>query len=221
MIFNGFHTRKVIEMSQKKVNALMAVDSASVLEKSVSDFKLYAKQTALGILEMGRVVYEAKTSLRNSDEFAVFCKRVGYESNSSSIKKLKRIGEKYVYLKTQAQHLPNNWTSLYEISGLTESTLNDLISKGLIHQNVLGAEIKMFLKNQSAELIEEGVSNTQVKEVLNGTGYGFECQLENVTDLAFKAQLQMIIENLKRMKVKVVLSKELKSALQPPLAKAA
>ena len=88
MIFNGFNTRKVIEMSQKKVNALIAISSASVLEKSVSDFKLYAKQTAIGILEMGRVVYEAKASLRNSDEFAMFCKQVGYEPNSSSIKKL-------------------------------------------------------------------------------------------------------------------------------------
>lgn len=208
-------------MSQKKVNTVMSVASLSVLEKSVSDFKLYAKQTAIGILEMGRVVYEAKASLRDSDEFAMFCKQVGYEPNSSSIKKLKRIGEKYVYLKSQAQHLPNNWTSLYEISGLTESALSDLISKGLIHQNVLGSEIKMFLKNQSAELIEESVSKTQVKEVLNGTGYGFECQLDDVTDLAFKAQLQMIIENLKRMKVKVVLTKELKSALQPAVAKAA
>ena len=221
MIFKGINKRKVFDMSQKKVNSLVFKKSESMLEKSVSDFKLYAKQSALGILEMGRVVYEAKTSMRESGEFDTFCERVGYKPDSSSIKKLKRIGEKYVYLKTQAHHLPSNWTSLYEISGLAESTLSELIAKGLIHQNVIGAEIKMLLKQQTVGVIEEKVDTTQLKEVLNGTGYGFNCQLEDVADLAFKAQLQMIIENLKRMKVKVVLTKELKSALQPPLANAA
>lgn len=208
-------------MTKNIVSASAVEITTSLLEKSVTEFKLYAKQSALGILEMGRVVYEAKTSMRNSDEFATFCERVGYEPKSSSIKKLKRIGEKYVALKAQAQYLPSNWTSLYEISGLTESALNDFIAKGLIHQNVLGAEVKSLLKSQNSSLLEEVLDQKPLKEVLDGTGYGFKCQLEDVDDLGVRAQLQMIITTLKRMKVKVELTKELKSALQPQLAKAA
>jgi len=208
-------------MAKAIVNPSNLEITTTLLEKSVSEFKLYAKQSALGILEMGRVVYEAKVSMRNAQEFAAFCERVGYLPKSSSIKKLKRIGEKYAALKAQAQYLPNNWTTLYEISGLAEKTLNDLIDRGLIHQNVLGAEIKKLLIEQQESRNEKGVSQTKTNEVLKGTVYGFACQLEDLSDLTMKAQLQMIIENLRRMKVRVVLSEELKSALKPMLAKVA
>jgi hypothetical protein len=42
-----------------------------------------------------------------------------------------------------------------------------------------------------------------------------------VNDVAFKAQLQMIIQNLKQLNVDVKLAPELKSALQPLVRKAA
>ena len=214
-------------MSNSIVNTNSQLTNGTLIESSVMEFKGYARKTAENILEMGRVVYETKDKLKaNKEDFEVFCSKVGFKSTSSSIKKLSQIGKGYLMMKTQADYLPNSWTTLYEISRLAESELNKYISEGVIHQNVLGSVIKSLngsTKNDETSSKEAGVDGERQEEVPNGTvnGLTFTCTLKNVKDVAFKAQLQMIIQNLEQLNVDVKLAPELKSALQPLVRKAA
>lgn len=218
---------KELKMSNSIVNTNNQLVNGTLIESSVMEFKGYARKTAENILEMGRVVYETKDKLKaNKEDFEVFCSKVGFKSTSSSIKKLSQIGKGYLMMKSQADYLPNSWTTLYEISRLAESELTKYISEGVIHQNVLGSVIKSLngsSKNDETSSKEAGVDGERQEEVPNGTvnGLTFTCTLKNVNDVAFKAQLQMIIQNLEQLDVDVKLAPELKSALQPLVRKAA
>jgi hypothetical protein len=198
-----------------------------LIQSSVGEFKGYARKTAENILEMGRVVYETKDKLKaNKEDFEVFCSKVGFKSTSSSIKKLSQIGKGYLMMKTQADYLPNSWTTLYEISRLAESELKKYITEGVIHQNVLGSVIKSLNgSSKSDEVItkEVVVGEEKLEEVPNGTSKGltFTCTLINLTDVAFKAKLQMLIHNLEELQIEVKLAPELKSALYSPIQQAA
>ena len=210
-------------MSNSVVCVAGSVVNVSLVEKSVNDFKIFAKQTAIGILEMGRVVFEAKETLEAEGDFEVFCERVGYKSTSSSIKKLKLIGEKYLQLKEHSACLPNNWTSLYQISRLAQTQLIDFINRGLIHQNVKGVEIEYLLKGDSAKATVLDGSSTEKASVPNGTqpSLRFECQIDAVNDLHFTIKLQKVLRELESLNVKVDLSPDLKEALRPLLEIAA
>jgi hypothetical protein len=214
-------------MSNSIVNTNSQITNGTLIETSVMEFKGYARKTAENILEMGRVVYETKDKLKaNKEDFEIFCSKVGFKSTSSSIKKLSQIGKGYLMMKSQADYLPNSWTTLYEISRLAESELNKYISEGVIHQNVLGSVVKSLngsSKGDETSSKEAGVTKERQEEVPNGTvnGLTFTCTLKNVNDVAFKAQLQMIIQNLEQLNVDVKLAPELKSALHPLVRKAA
>jgi hypothetical protein len=213
-------------MNNLNVNTTNQIINGTLIESSVMEFKGYARKTAENILEMGRVVYETKEKLKaNKEDFEIFCSKVGFKSTSSSIKKLAQIGKGYLVMKSQADHLPNNWTTLYEISRIAESELKKYITEGVIHQNVLGSVVKTLNGSSKAdEAINESVSTeTKSEAVLNGTpdGYSFTCQLKDITDVGLKAQLQLIIRNLQELPVTVTITRDLESALNPTLSMAA
>ncbi|MDN4017155.1 hypothetical protein [Zwartia panacis] len=213
-------------MSNSSVNTKLSNNGINFIQESATEFKGYARKTAENILEMGRVVFETKSKLKgNKAEFEIFCTKIGFKSTSSSIKKLSQIGKGYTELKSQAQNLPNNWTTLYEISRLTSAELKKYIAEGVIHQNVLGSVIKSIngTHSENAGKDEAVSTSTTTEEVPNGTpvGYSFTCELEDATDVQLKSQIQMIIKTLKDLKVKVTVAPKLKSALQPLIRKAA
>ena len=166
-------------MSNLNVNTNNQLVNGTLIESSVIEFKGYARKTAENILEMGRVVYETKDKLKaNKEDFEVFCSKVGFKSTSSSIKKLSQIGKGYLMMKSQADYLPNSWTTLYEISRLAESELTKYISEGVIHQNVLGSVIKSLngsTKNDETSSKEAGIDGERQEEVPNGTVNGSSC----------------------------------------------
>ena len=214
------------KMNNLNVNTTDQIINGTLIESSVMEFKGYARKTAENILEMGRVIYETKEKLKaNKEDFEIFCSKVGFKSTSSSIKKLTQIGKGYLVMKSQADHLPNNWTTLYEISRIAESELKKYITEGVIHQNVLGSVVKTLNGSSKAdEAINESVSTeTKTETVLNGTpdGYSFTCQLKDITDVGLKAQLQLIIRNLQELPVTVTITRDLESALNPTLSMAA
>jgi len=213
-------------MSNSNVNTTNQIINGTLIESSVMEFKGYARKTAENILEMGRVVFETKDKLKaNKEDFEIFCSKVGFKSTSSSIKKLAQIGKGYLVMKSQADHLPNNWTTLYEISRLAETELKKYITEGVIHQNVLGSVIKTLNGSSKAdEVTQESVSTeTKSETVPIGTldGYSFTCQLKDISDVGLKAQLQLIIKNLQELPVTVTITRDLESALKPVLSMAA
>lgn len=213
-------------MTNAIVNTTVETVNDQIVLQSVIEFKGYARKTAENVLEMGRVVFETKNQLKKDKvAYEDFCSRIGFNSKSKSVVKLGQIGKVYSLLKSHTECLPNNWTTLYEITRLGEKKIADFIEQGLIHQNILGSEVKRLNGDQFNEKSskEGGVSEEKAETVPNGTLHGFQfvCELEDVNDVALKSQLKMILKNLKDMKVKVKISSELKSALNPEHLQAA
>lgn len=201
-------------------NSIVNTSNNIVVSKKVTDyaeqFKVQAKKTAEGILEMARVVFDAK-KLGKAD-FEVFCSEVGYKSDSSTIRKLNSIGEKYQFLLSRSKSLPTSWTTLYHVSRLTTEVIDEKISEGVITPNLDGKGLTVRLG-----LSEPGAP----KAVPNGTEntLSFSVDLELIPSPKLKMKLQLLLKELEsNMKAKVTKSPSLESFLAEPevqLAKAA
>ena len=216
------------KMENQIVNSIDVVSSAQIIEKNALAFNCLAKKTAESILEMGRIVFETKKKLGlKSLAYSEFCARISFEPESSALKKLNQIGKSYAHLRAQAENLPINWTTIYEISRLTEVTFNEMLEAGEIHQNVLGSAIKKLIEQTKPKKLMEGIEiadrNEQKEEVQNGTpnGYAFVAELTTVSDVVLKAHLSKILKDLRELGVTLKISPALKSALKPVVALAA
>jgi len=223
--------------SQKKSNEL-AIDE--VINLSVREYKCFERKTAESFLEMGRVVFEAKKNLCLDSDFDEFCNRIGQTSSSSTIKKMKIIGENYVHLKEISSNLPSNWTSIYQICRLSEYEIDEYVHKGLIHPNVKGSEIKNLLiappiPNSKMREVQEVQEVREVnceecleelaeesfeipnKKVQNGTkfDYHFECEISNLDDAIKTNKIKKIIRDLVSLNVTIRMSRELNLMIYP------
>ena len=91
-------------MIKKNVNTS---NTKNEVTKAVEEFRSFFKKSVLDVLEMGRVVSRVKAELQTA-QFEDFCKGIGYTHKSSSIKKLKLIGDKHQVLVKFASSLPSN-----------------------------------------------------------------------------------------------------------------
>jgi hypothetical protein len=200
--------------------AIVNTSNTNIISKQVTEyanqFKVQAKKTAEGVLEMARVVFDAK-QLGTAD-FEVFCSEVGYKSDSSTIRKLKSIGEKYQFLLSRSKSLPTSWTTLYQVSRLTTEVIDEKINEGVITPNLdgKGLAVRLGLSEPSAP-----------KAVPNGTenALTFSVDLELIPTAQDKVKLRYFIAELENaMKAKVKKSASLEAFLndsQVELAKAA
>ena len=120
----------------EKVGIVAAVNSDSKVsvsyyvserEKYVSEFGQWSKKTAQTILEMGRVVFEAKKEL-GSQDYLHFCNEIGRKGEDATVRKYLAIGEKYDKFYQYAELLPNAWTSIYEITQLPSDVFEALVA---------------------------------------------------------------------------------------------
>jgi len=138
-------------------------------------------------------VCEAK-KLKES-EFHKFCEIVGMSGSSSTVQKLTKIGEKYEYLIGHAEKLPANWTTVYELSKLTEEKIEDLIDRGVVNTSLIAADLNTALgKTPKAK----GKKN--VAPVPNGNfeGLGFRVHLNKSPDAATAKKIKSLIAELKK-----------------------
>ena len=191
-----------------------------IINKQVTEyaeqFKVQIKKTAEGVLEMARVVYNAKQL--GSADFEVFCHEIGFKSDSSTIRKLKSIGEKSQFLLSCSKSLPTSWTTLYQISRLTNEVIEQKINEGVITPTLDG-------KGLAARL---GLAEpTPPKTVPKGTEstMNFSVDIDLIPSPKLKIKLQYLLEELETtMKAKVTKSASLEAFLGKPeveLAKAA
>ena len=224
-------------MSSSNVNSQVVVHYDSIIKESVAEFNKYAKKSVESVLEMGRVVYQAKTLLEqggNKEGFSEFCEHIGFKSGSSTIKKYICIGKSYAHLVTGMANLPNNWTTIYQISQMDPVRFGELIANGEISPSLTGAGLKKLVnKNTSTstyEYIDDKVCNVDEvidcervekivisEKVLNRTPIGceFVCEFQEINDQVIKDELVHILESLERMGAKVKIGNELKQALKP------
>lgn len=113
-------------------------------------FDQLRRATAGSIIEMGKIVCEAKTKLAD-EQFEQFCSMVGYERGSSSIRKLEQIGKKSDLLSRYTDKLPSTWTTLYSIAQLGHEIIEEKIESGEINASMSGEEAKQLVGKIASE----------------------------------------------------------------------
>ena len=87
-------------MSNSIINTNNQSVNGTLIESSVMEIEGYARKSTENYLEVARVVYETKVKLKaDKEDFEVFCSKVGLKSTSDQIKKLSKIGKKYLINK--------------------------------------------------------------------------------------------------------------------------
>jgi hypothetical protein len=205
----------------------------SLVENKVNEFKGFALKTVENFLEMSRVIYEAKAGVSTKHKKTLFTKTdyklflemigMGSDSKKSSLKKFVLVGQNYSNLKKHSENLPDNWTTVYEISRIAPPLVDGYFKAGLITVQSSGRSMKTLNGTNTVSEIVEKVESVNLVEVQNVTsgGYTFSCEIKDINDVALKANLNMILRSLKDLNVELSLSPELTSLLEPKLATAA
>lgn len=193
-------------MNTSVVGGLNLVVESKEISILVEKFNTFARKTAEGVLEMGKVVYQAKR-LKES-EFHRFCEIVGMSGSSSTVQKLIKIGEKYEFLIGHAEKLPANWTTVYELAKLTEDKIEELIDRGVICTLLIAADLNAALgKTPKAK------SKKDAAQIPNGNyeDLGFRVQLKENPDAATTKKIKSLIAELEKIGLNLEVGTTLKA----------
>ena len=125
----------------------------------VDQFNQFSRKTAEAIIGMAETVFNAKKNLDPDPpmfdstpiEFNQFCRGIRYDPDSSSIRKLIKIGEMAVMLKRHTEQLPNAWTTLYTLTRLGSETLERLIEQHRVVASVTAKEAAELLEGEKVK----------------------------------------------------------------------
>lgn len=178
-------------------------------------FNSYQRKTAENIIEMGRIVIEAKS--RSELEFNDFCSLIGYDSSSSTIRKLATIGQKYEYLISRSDKLPPNWTVIYDIARLGEETIEGYINNNQISSKSSGSYIEKLLVRHNLKSPNSGakLKSFSNQNVQNGTQEQlyFSAKLGGLTLNTNLLELENLLQTLVGMGFSLNVSDSLRVAI--------
>lgn len=175
----------------------------------VEKFQTHARKTAESILEMGKIVFQAK---KLADyEFSFFCVSIGFDRSSPTIRKFEKIGEKYDLLISKSKSLPSSWTTIYDVAVLGNEVIEDYVNNGSINQATSAKELKTLLgKNK---VVEEKATKPkdETKNVPNGTidGYSFITKFDVAPNPETVKKLRKILKELEALNVEIQLATSL------------
>ena len=169
----------------------------SATEAYINSFKAAFSKTAKSVLEIGKIVYEAKLNLKE-EQFDLFALKVGFKSGTSTIIKLLAIGSKYDFLIERIDLLPASWTTLYDIAQLPVDQFEKCVDEGVIKPNLKGKDIKPFLPNYNPSKPKSSSSVPNGNNKTGGAGeYKFVVTLAGFPDEATVKKLKKIIDECK------------------------
>ena len=181
-------------------------------------FKTYFIKTAENILEMAKVVFNAKEKL-GKNQFRQFTYLIGFDPTSSTLKKLQAIGKNYEVLSKNISALPANWTTLYEIAQLPEDKFIAAIDKGVITPNVLGKDVKALSENANAPKASGSKAPNGTNEDKT-SGYRLTVRLSSSPDKKTIDKLRKIIAECKLIQSAEVEFSSLEEFLKPEVIEA-
>ena len=127
-------------------------EDTAIIAKSKDEyvvaFKSSAEKTARATLEMCRVVYEASRSL-DGFQFGRFCKDIGFNDYSSTIRKYISIGKLYPRFIAYADQLPSSWTNIYLITQIPAEHFEEMVKAGQSLASLKGQRLANLLKETS------------------------------------------------------------------------
>lgn len=114
------------------------------VQEYVNKYHLFAAKTAQNVLEMCKVIRDAKVDLQEKS-FLQFCKQINLPAGSSTISKYLKIGERYDQFIKYTDRLPNSWTSLYLITDIPEDQFENVLLQSTTLANVTAGGINKIL----------------------------------------------------------------------------
>ena len=168
-----------------------------IIHQYITEFTQFSRKTAESIIQMGLVVYEAKSKL-SSDDFEIFCKGIRFNTNSSSIRKLHLIGEKYELLKAHVDKLPSSWTTIYQLSQASKEIFKKIIHDASVNPTMTGSRAKLLISrfsNPDPKLTTPTKSNFSQKA---NDGFNlivtFDFAPDNVEVIEFESSINALLE---------------------------
>lgn len=205
----------VVEYTAKLSVADATVDDANIVAKSrieyVANFRNGAEKTARSTLDMCRTVYEANRTL-NSGEFHYFCKEIGYNDYSSTIRKFITIGKVYPRLIQYAEQLPSAWTSIYQITQIPAEAFDTCISKGRLLNRLKGKELKLLV-NATKDMNDLGEPLFYNKK-LAMFAFGKLYFTKRPDDIDWRAMEKALAEMEARLPIRFIVSSGAKELIQ-------
>lgn len=184
------------------------ITAKATVPELVTEFRGYAIKSAESILHMSRVVTQAHAF--NRTLFKEFCNQIGFETQSSTIRKYLEIGKKYELLSKHTNSLPSSWTTLYTLARIEMDKLTVMLADGTIDQSLSGtAANKLLGLPQKSDTVSKHV-------VPNGTveGYGFRIKFDSIPDNALIiTRIKSLLKELTDYGAEVEVAKGLKNAL--------
>ena len=196
------------QMKQRKHRAITDPKTYEIADR----FNSYQRKTAESIIEMGRIVIEAKS--RSELEFDDFCSLIGYDPSSSTIRKLATIGQKYEYLISRSDKLPPNWTVIYDIARLGEETIEGYINKNQISSQSSGSFIEKLLVRHNLKTRNLGarsklLANQNVQNRTQDQFY-FSAKLPDPTLTTNLLELERLLQEIVAMGFSLIVSDSLR-----------
>jgi hypothetical protein len=129
-----------------------SVESAKpTISELVNRYHSIGKRSVRSILDMGILFFQAHEELEKA-ELEEFYQEINLPPKGSTGKKYKAIGAKASLLEAHIDLLPNDWTTIYELTKLEKDQFDRLVQDNLLHPGVTQQAIKDHFKkpNQSA-----------------------------------------------------------------------
>lgn len=191
-------------MSNKSIE-IISIRNISILTVAdyVDQFNQFSHKTAQNIVGMAETVYRAKSNLdtgkgkHKTHRFQEFCKGIRYESKSSAIRKFLKIGEMADMLKRHTDQIPNNWTTLYQLTRLGVATLERLIEEQRIVASLTAKQAKLLLDHETGSTktrnSDEDDSHLQTPEVQD-TSYSLTIQFDQAPSPSLALQIEDLVQ---------------------------
>lgn len=192
--------KEIMETSLESPESVITANPASVptnanqkvvvtINEYTRQFNEFRNKTAMNFIAMGRIVCAAKSTL-SKIQFDQFCKAIGYESKSSSIRKFEQIGNQADLLSRFIEKLPNMWTSLYQLVLLDPVILKSVLEDGTVTPDISGASIRRLVAEHNPNELGErkNKSNTLFQ-------YIYGKKLDTKVDEQVQRELDELIDN--------------------------
>jgi hypothetical protein len=169
-------------------NGVVSVTTTEATEvryrEYVNRYRSFAKASAEHFIGLAETVVQAERELPPA-EFERFCDEVRLGKNGSTHRKLKKIGQNASRFRVVLDQLPNNWTTVYELSKLPNEQFDRVVSSGALTPQMTAKELKQIATGKSKAGRKKPTMNRDL--VLDLRGLDSEAQVavyRKVVDLS-------------------------------------
>jgi hypothetical protein len=113
----------------------------------IEQYKQFAKAGANGIIDQCYTLVKAEDDLSKKN-FKRFCEELKLSPESSTYRKLKKIGEEADRLKSAGDQVPNSWTTLYQLAKIEREVFDRVLTSGHLYPAMTAQELTVAISGQ-------------------------------------------------------------------------